>query len=199
MGQEYSFEIVDRAEELYCVDGLTFDAVASLTGVAVSTLKRWSEKYGWQEKKEEIRQAMSSIRVNTIRLRARLIENCLTSLAAKDAFAVASLENMAMKAVELAEKRRGGTVIGPENLREIRSDEDAVVALEEAIQVKLNSMLVNPGQISLAAVKEIKTVSEYVAGMRANLGKADAEAGKRKGLSADAVDQLRREILGVKG
>lgn len=200
MGESYSFEVVERAEQLYCVDGQTFDAVATLTGVAASTLKRWSESYGWQEKKEQIRQAMSSIRTNTILLRARLIENCMTTLAAQDAFAVASLESMAMKASELASKSQGAPAAAPalENLREIKTDEDAIAALEEAIQIKLNSMLANPGQISLAAVKEVKTVGEFVAAMRAKISKSDAEAGRRKGLSADAANQLRREILGIK-
>lgn len=198
MGESYSFEVVERAEQLYCVDGQTFEAVSTLTGVAASTLKRWSEAYGWQEKKEQIRKAMSSIRTNTILLRARLIENCLQTLAAKDAFAVASLENMAMKASELAAKNQSAQPPAIENLREIKTDEDAVAALEEAIQIKLNAMLTNPGQISLASVKEIKTVGEFIAGMRARVSKTDMEAGRRKGLSAEAADQLRREILGVK-
>jgi hypothetical protein len=198
MGESYSFEVVERAEQLYCVDGQTFEAVSTLTGVAISTLKRWSETYNWQDKKEQIRQAMSSIRSNTILLRAKLIENCLTTMAAKDAFAVASIEGMAMKAAELAAKNTGSTAPALENLREIKTDEDAVAALEEAIQIRLNSMLANPAQINLASIKDIKTVGEFLSGMRAKISKSDAEAGKRKGLSAEAADQLRRDILGVK-
>mgnify|MGYP001385327336 CR=1 FL=1 len=63
MGEGYSFELVERAEQLYCVDGHTFEAVATLTGVAVSTLKRWSERYDWQDKKESIRQAMAVLQI----------------------------------------------------------------------------------------------------------------------------------------
>jgi transposase len=196
MGQEYSMEVVERAEELYCVEGHTFDAVATLTGVAASTLKRWSDRYNWQEKKEEIRQALSSIRANTIKLRAKLIENCLNTLNAQDAFAVSAIEGLAQRATQIALKQPAAPAV--ENLREIKTDEDAITALEEAIQIKLNSMLTNPGQVSLASVKEIKTVSEFISGMRAKVSKTDAGAGKRKGLSADAADQLRREILGIK-
>ncbi|MDX9916033.1 MAG: hypothetical protein RBS49_09090 [Sphaerochaeta sp.] len=189
-------EVVERAEELYCVEGHTFDAVATLTGVAASTLKRWSDRYNWQEKKEEIRQALSSIRANTIKLRAKLIENCLNTLNAQDAFAVSAIEGLAQRATQIALKQPAAPAV--ENLREIKTDEDAITALEEAIQIKLNSMLTNPGQVSLASVKEIKTVSEFISGMRAKVSKTDAGAGKRKGLSADAADQLRREILGIK-
>ena len=196
MGQEYSMEVVERAEELYCVEGHTFDAVATLTGVAASTLKRWSDRYNWQKKKEEIRQALSSIRANTIKLRAKLIENCLNTMNAQDAFAVSAIEGLAQRASVIAAKQPAAPAV--ENLREIKSDEDAIAALEEAIQIKLNSMLTNPGQVSLASVKEIKTVSEFISGMRAKVSKTDAGAGKRKGLSADAADQLRREILGIK-
>lgn len=101
--------------------------------------------------------------------------------------------------VEKREAKEGERVYpDSKNLREIKTDEDVVSALEEAVEIKLNSMLAGSGQVSLTAVKEIKTVNEFIAGMKAKLGKSDAEAGKRKGLSADAADQLRRDILGIK-
>lgn len=194
MGESYSFEIVEKAEELYCVDGQSFDAVATLTGVAASTVKRWSERYNWQEKKEKIRQALSSIRTNTILLRARLIENCMTTLAANDAFAVASLESMAQKAAAAAAKNQL-TPKAPETLREIKTDEDAVAALEEAVQIRLNSMLSNPGQISLAAVKDMKQALALVRDLKT---RADAAEGDKRAKVIDASELKElREQLGL--
>ena len=70
MGWEYEPETVWRAQELYCVDRLSFARVAELTGVSATTLKAWSEKYDWRAKREEIAQAESEIRVNTIKSQA---------------------------------------------------------------------------------------------------------------------------------
>jgi len=200
MGQEYSMEVVERAEELYCVDGHTFDAVATLTGVAVSTLKRWSERYGWQEKKDEIRQAMSSIRLNKIRLRANLIGNCLTTLNAQDAFAVASMETLALKAAAQARKTDSVSQGESASMREIKTDTDAVAALEEAVQMKLNIMLANPGQVRLAAVKEVKETLALLSEMRARVEKHRLEAHattEDKRLDPETLKKVREQIYGV--
>ena len=66
MGWEHEPETVWKAQELYCVDRLSFARVAELTGVTATTLKSWSEKYGWRAKREEIAQAESDIRVKTV-------------------------------------------------------------------------------------------------------------------------------------
>ena len=192
-------EVVERAEELYCVEGHTFDAVSTLTGVAVSTLKRWSERYGWQEKKDEIRQAMSSIRLNKIRLRANLIGNCLTTMNAQDAFAVASMETLALKAAAQAQKTDSVSQTESVSMREIKSDSDAVSALEEAVQMKLNIMLANPGQVKLAAVKEVKETLALLAEMRAQADKQglEARATTEKRLDPDTLKKVREQIYGV--
>lgn len=193
-------EVVERAEELYCVEGHTFDAVATLTGVAVSTLKRWSERYSWQEKKDEIRQAMSSIRLNKIRLRANLIGNCLTTMNAQDAFAVASMETLALKAAAQAQKIDSVAPTEPVSMREIKTDTDAVAALEEAVQMKLNIMLANPGQVKLAAVKEVKETLALLNEMRAQAERArNGNETQRDVTRLDPVtlQKVREQIYGV--
>lgn len=190
--REYSFEVVERAEELYCVDGQTFEAVSTLTGVAASTLKRWSERYGWQDKKEQIRQAMSSIRTNTIRLRARLLENCLTTLKSQDAFAVSALEGLALKVAA----QKADPVLKTESIssppREIKTDEDAVAALEEAVSIKVASMLSDPGRITGAAVKEIAQIKATIEELKkAASGKTAADSGKR------VIDQAKIKDLRI--
>ena len=191
-------EIVERAEEVYCVEGQTFEAVSTMTGVAVSTLKRWSDRYGWQDKKEEIRQAMSSIRLNTIRLRSKLIENCLTTMHAQDAFAVSAIEGMALKASAQAEKTQIEAV--PENVREIKTDTDAVAALEEAVQMKLNIMLANPGRVKLAAVKEVKETLVLLTEMRAQVERARGGNETQRDvtrLDPETLKKVREQIYGV--
>lgn len=197
MGREYPMETVERAEELYCVDGLTFDDTAARAGVAVSTVKRWAERYGWQAKREEIRQALSAIRTDTIRLRAKLIKNCLGSLQAMDAFAVAKMEEVALKAMELADKRAESTPPASPPLREITSEADAVAALEEAVGMRLSALLASPDQVTFAALKEIKTVLDLLKDMRATAGAAakDGASTPERGLTAATAERI-RELLG---
>ena len=194
--REHPMETVERAEELWCVDGLTFDEVAARTRVAASTLKRWAEKYAWRAKRDEIRQALASIRADTIRLRARLIQNCLASMNAMDAFAVAKMEEMALKAAEIADKRAEAA---PSSLppREIASDADAVAALEEAVGLRLNAMLASPDKVTLTALREVKQVLDLLGDMRAAAGAAakDGTPARERGLTADTADRI-RALLG---
>lgn len=191
MGESHSMELVERAEQLYCVEGHTFEQVATLTGVAASTLKRWSERYGWQESKEKIRQALASIRSNTILLRARLIENCMTTMNAQDAFAVSALESTAMRAAELASKNAASVVPPVESIREIKTDEDAVAALEEAVAMKLNAMLTNPAGVSFAAVNDVKKALDLVKSLKAGVKPEDS--GKRT-IDAQTIKDLRKQL-----
>ncbi len=194
--KEYSMEVVQQAEDLYCVDGLTYDEVARQVGVATSTLKRWAAKWDWAAKREELRAALSGIKRNTVLLRAKLIENCLNTLGAMDAFAVAKLEEMALKAADMAERTRED-VLKPHvtPLRTITTDDDAVAALEEAVAMKLNGMLANPGQVDFRAVQDVKKALDLVRDLRA--AAAPQGRGKSKGLSPETADQIRREILGI--
>jgi transposase-like protein len=198
VGQEIPWEDRERAQELYCVDGHTFDQVAAETGIAASTLKRWSGEYDWPGKRAEIRQARADIRANTIRLRAQLIKNCLDAGApeAMDVFAVAKMEEVAAKAAELAAKGQALQAGRAAPLREIRTEADAVAALDEAVALRLNAMLADPGQVSLTGLREIKSVLDLLRDMRATVSSTekDGQAGDR-GLSAATADKL-RDLLG---
>ena len=61
MGWEHEPGTVWRAQELYCLDRMSFERVAEVTGVATSTLKRWADKYRWRERREELAQVESEI------------------------------------------------------------------------------------------------------------------------------------------
>ena len=106
MGREYPTDVLWRAQELYCVDRLSYAAVAEATGVSATTLKSWGQKYAWARRREEIAQAESEIRVNIIKGRQKALEQLLATTDAKEAasmaFAVSSLESLALKRQELA-------------------------------------------------------------------------------------------------
>ena len=136
MGWEHKPETVWKAQELYCVDRLSFARVAEMTGVSATTLKSWSEKYGWRKKREEIAQAESDIRVNIIMGRKRALDQLLAAEGPKEAasmaFAVSSLEATAMKQQELAMSGKIPSV-SPERPK-IVSRADAVAALRRAVE-----------------------------------------------------------------
>lgn len=204
-GKEYSMEVVERAEDAYCVDGLTFDQAATLTGVSASTLKRWSERYGWQEKRENIRRARSAIRTNRVMLHAKLIENCLKTLKPMDAFAVSSIDAVVQRATQTAVKRaadgRDTEPLAGENQREIKTEADAVEALREAVEIKLNRMLANPDGLNFSAMKDIRQALDLLREMEARIALAGAPDEEKKeaprGLSMEAAEKIRREILGI--
>ena len=207
-GKEYSMEIVEHAEDLYCVDGHTFDQVAAITGVSVPTLKRWSAGYTWQEKRDNIRRARSAIRTNRIMLHSKLIEKCLTSLNPMDAFAVSSIEGVVQRAAQMAAKGQVGDT-QREVLRKIETEADAVAALDEAIEIKINRLLANPDGLSFSAMKDIRSAMDLLKTMRTKVGppstavtsaieSAPEKERKGSGLSTDAVDRIRRDILGIK-
>jgi hypothetical protein len=90
--QEYSWEVRERAAELYIVDGLTFEQVAEAVkgifgddqAVSVSQLKRWAAPEapggGWGEKKKELREALGETKRNKILLLKKLSAAALDKL-----------------------------------------------------------------------------------------------------------------------
>lgn len=147
MGREYPTDVLWRAQELYCVDRLSYAAVAEATGVSATTLKSWGQKYSWARRREEIAQAESEIRVNIIKGRQKALEQLLATTDAKEAasmaFAVSSLESLALKRQELA---TAGKIPHAASLarRKIVTRADAVAALREAVERKLGTALADP-------------------------------------------------------
>ena len=198
MGREYPTDTLWRAQELYCVDRLSYAAVAEATGVSATTLKAWGRKYGWPRKRAEIAQAQSEIRVNVIRGRHKALEQLLASAepkeAAQMAFAVSSLESLALKQRELA---AAGKIPDASAIvrRKIATRADAVAALREAVERKLGLALADPDKISTATVQDVKRCLDLVAELEAGLPKA-AEEKRDKALSPENARAI-REILGT--
>lgn len=110
------------------------------------------------------------------------------------AFAVASLENLALKREELA---AAGKIPGVSRTarRKIVSREDAIAALRDAVEEKINHALGDPGAISSASVQDIKRCLELVGELEAGLPK-EAEDARNKALSPENAKAI-REILGT--
>jgi hypothetical protein len=197
-GKEYSMETVERCEDSYCVDGLTFDQVAGLTGVSISTLKRWSERYDWQQKREDIRRARSAIRTGRVLLHSKLIENCLKTLNPQDAFAVASIDGVVQRAAEAARRNAAdaGAFQEADRTREIRTDAEAVAALEEAVQIRVGRLLANPDALNFRAMQDIGKVMEFLKDLRAKAAPG-VEAETRKAIDPETLKTVREQIYGL--
>lgn len=199
MGWEHEPGTVWRAQELYCMDRLPFERVSELTGVATSTLKRWADKYRWRERREELAQVESEIRFNTVMGRKAILQRLLEAEDGKEAsqvaFAVASLESLALKQAELAAAGKIPSFSEPEARPHIATQADAVAALREAVRNKVGMALSDPGKINAATVQDVKRCLELLGELEARLPK-EKEESRDKALSPENAQAI-REILGT--
>lgn len=199
MGWGYPTDTLWKAQELYCVDRLSYAAVAEATGVSATTLKAWGQKYDWAGRRNEIAQAESEIRVNIIKARQKALEQLLTASSAKEAapmaFAVSSLESLALKQIEMTAQGKlpGAT---PAIRRKIETRAEAVAALKEAVERKLNLALADVANINTATVQDVKRCLELVAELEAGLPQNNSAKQGAQGLTADSARVL-RELMGA--
>lgn len=193
MGAEIPLEIRFRAEEMYVVDGLTYDQVAEASGVSVTQLKRWGADSDWGERRSEYRTALSSIRRDTVLLRQKLIEKAMNSLDPQAVYAVARMEAAAAKAV----KPDPDAVLSSVDPKIIKTPEDAVGALSEVIERKLNTLLSQPGAISLAAIKDVKQAMELVEKMREKYIADDSGYQKKIEVDPETLRVIKEDIYGI--
>jgi hypothetical protein len=200
MGWEHPPETVWRAQELYCVDRLSFDRVAELTGVSATTLKAWADKYEWREKREEIAKDNADIRFNTIRGRKAVLERLLSTTdgmeTAQLSFAVSALENLALKQQELTTSGKIPSATSAPRPT-IATRADAVAALRTAMENKLGQALADPNLITSDTVKDVAKCLELIAALEAGLPKDDtSEAAAKRGMSGEALDAMVQAVLG---
>jgi transposase-like protein len=86
-----------QARELYVIDGLTFAQVAEITGVAESTLKRWSSEEDWRGRRADYARDIRDIEDKTLRLRKKLIDEAIEKLDPQLVYAAARLEAIAAR------------------------------------------------------------------------------------------------------
>ena len=116
------------------------------------------------------------------------------TVSAPMAFAVASLENLALKREELAAAGKIPNAAGSAR-RKIVSRADAVAALRDAVERRLGLALADPDRISTATVQDVKRCLDLVAELEAGLPK-EAEDARNKALSPENARAI-REILGA--
>ncbi|WP_415714416.1 terminase gpP N-terminus-related DNA-binding protein [Maridesulfovibrio sp.] len=190
MGKAYPMEVRLKAQELFCVLRWTLKAVAEEIGVTYTTVQRWSQMYGWQEMQDNLAQAEFDIRANTVLARSEMLTTLINTKDPQAAFAVSSLETLAMKK---AEAERAGQLIKnqleqPE--RKITSLADAIPVLEQAINIKLARLLDDPDADMLRAARNIKSAFEFIDALKPKDDKK-----KKRGLTAETAEEIRKQIL----
>ena len=180
MGAEHAPETVWKAQELYCVDRLSFTRVAEMLGLANSTVRRWADKFHWREEREAIAEAESQIRANTVKGRAFALRKLLESETGKEvsqvAFAVASLERLALSAGRSDRKNMpdpaaagpeaSGVASGALSLPEGLEDADRIAFLEQAVDRQISYVLSGPVTDFSRRVREIKSALDVLASLR---------------------------------
>lgn len=188
MAEPISWEIREAAYDAYVTDGLTYDQVAKMSGVSVSQLKRWGQDDGWADARKEYRQALQSIKRDTVKLRANLLKKAMDSKDAQDVYAFAALER-------IETSRKTGTVAQAapmEKIRDIKTPADAVEALDEVVELKLNRLLSSPHELKLSEITELKKSMELIEGMRK---KYTPEAdGKPKAITAQRLKEIKEAV-----
>jgi hypothetical protein len=188
---EYSWEVRERAEELYVVDGCTYDQVAEATGVSVSQLKRWGAEGDWSGRRRQYRQDLAEIRRNMVTLRRELIRKALTSLDPQDIYAIGSLETVAARAAKQEEAPPPAEIS-----MEIHTPADAVKALEQAVEAKLNAMLARPGVLNLGGIKDMKKALELIEELKAKHLPAEEKKAARE-LTPAMLKAIREQVYGL--
>lgn len=164
---------------MYCVDRMTFEQVAEASGVADSTLRRWADTYGWRLKREEIAQDESDLRALKIRARAKLLRALVDKTDAQIGFAVAAMENLALKEAEVARSLVADAAPAPQEpaapLPEVPAGAGDTSALEEAVRQRLAALLLSP-ELRVRDVKDLTAILERLA-RAAKHGREDAKGG----------------------
>lgn len=110
------------------------------------------------------------------------------------AFAVSSLESLALKRLELAAAGKIPSASGPAR-HKIATRADAVAVLRDAVEQKLGLALVDPAKITTATVQDVKRCLDLVAELEAGLPKEnEAEESKKRGLSGDMAQSIYKAL-----
>jgi hypothetical protein len=191
-GREYPPEAVWQAQELYCVARLTYKQVSDELGIAGSTLKRWGKQYDWKEKREALAQAQAEMRADIVLARSAMIKELLADRNPIVGFAVAKLEELALKQAEAERQGKLHQAQAAPPRREIETNADAYAALKEAVEIKLGKLLASPDDVDLKAVKQVKEALALLKDLEPEQEKPKGA----KGLTAEQVDVIRNKILG---
>lgn len=192
--ESYSWEVREAAEELYIIDGRTYEQVAEATGVSVSQLKRWGTEASptWMDRRREYRQAQTSVRRGVMLAKARLIESVIETEDAQKAYAFSALVSSART---LDDEARNRMQLEPQATAAEPQTEmvtDTTEALSAAIQRKIGTMLSTPSGITLATIKELQGALQLLEKLKAkNTATTDKQD---RQLDTAAIQALREQI-----
>lgn len=192
-------EIKQRAEELFIIDGLTLADVSAQTDVAERTLANWSKEGNWVERRREYQRASRDIKYYAKMTRLKLIKEAMNSLNPQQVYAFAALDRAAsMEHGAKSEELTANPEIGD---FEIKTPQDAINALQEAIELKLRVMLARPEALNLGAIKDLRQAMELIDEMKKKYrGSEDLEAalkGAKEPMTIERMKEIIRETYGV--
>jgi len=186
----HDFATQEKAEELYVLNGLTYDAIAEELEVSSRTIANWSAEGKWKQKRAEFRRASADIRRYATLTRLNLIKKAMRSTDPQTIYAFAALERATANG-PLPDAPAGESL--PVEPREIRTPEDAVKALEDAVSAKLNAMLANPEALNLRGIQDIKKSMDLIRTLKeqaASVSVSKPDAGIDSATIADIRNQL---------
>lgn len=199
--ESYSWEVREFAEELYIIDGRTYEQVAETTGVSISQLKRWGMDSvpSWSDRRREYRQAQTSVRRGVMLAKAKLIESVIDSEDPQKAYAFSALVSSS-KAIN--EEARERTQLAQGNTEQVAvtqipdgQEVDVMAGLSQAMNAKISSMLAQPGALTATAIKELQQAMTLLETLKGRIAEQDQDGGKSRGTSAQTIDQLRSAIM----
>ena len=199
MAEAYGWDTIEACEELYILDGLTFEQVAEKSGVAVATLKRWSSESApnWPERRKEYRRAQVSIRRGVMLAKAKLIGSVLENENPQTAYAFSSLVT-AGKVIE-EEARERAAALQPVSVEDAvttadySNPQEMAAALSQAVNSKISQMLSQPGALTIGGIKELQQALVLLEKLR---GQSDSNAMERTAPSAETIREW-HEMLGL--
>lgn len=189
--QQNDTDLVEAAEELYVLEGLSLDQCARRCGISLARVKRWATagSPNWIERRREYRRARIQVRRGLMLAKARLMESLLADEDPRKATAFVALVRAERDMRDVLSVY--GDITGPED-RLIHSPQEAVAALEEAIGRRLRALLSGTTRVDLAAVKDLAAALALTERLKAQYD-TDADTG----LSDEAASAIRQRILGL--
>ena len=196
MAESYSWDIRENAEELFIIDGMTYEEVAERTGVSVSQLKVWGTESdpGWTARRREYRSAQSSIRRGVVLAKAKLIESVIKTEDAQKAYAFSALVNSGRALEDEARARASERDAVVPDIAAMTEPVDMVAALEQALTRKALLLSTSPGGLTLQAIKELQQGMELLEKLRQMAVVTEEDAGVQ-GASVGTIEQMRAAIL----
>jgi hypothetical protein len=182
-------------EDLFIVEGLTYEQVADKTGVGLSTLKRWGVEGDWTDRRRELREAQSRIKQKRPLLRLGLIEKAMEKYDPMQTFAFKGIEELELKRASLGPQEALGQVSAPEI--EFKSNEEAFSGLQDAIRMKIGRMAAGVDELNLKTITDLNKAVDVLNEMKRKCSTKDKHHGNAS--ISDISDETKKAIRGVYG